>query len=91
MLYDPKWEQKNTLLGLIAWLETQDPDTHYDYIDASNCVVANYLKFLNVTPFDLDPIQLSALHPHLNIIAHDYQYPGDWTYGGALARARAVL
>jgi hypothetical protein len=93
MLYDPRWEQKNknTLLGLIAWLETQDPNTRYDYCDASGCVVGNYLKSLGVTPFDLKPEELDALHPCLNSVACGTIYPLDWTYGGALKRARAAL
>ncbi len=47
MLYDPKWEQNTktpSLAGFIAWLETQDPNTKYKFIDPTRCAVARYLR-----------------------------------------------
>ncbi|MFZ1006848.1 MAG: hypothetical protein WAN65_08435, partial [Candidatus Sulfotelmatobacter sp.] len=47
MLYDPKWKNKadvNSIHELIAWLETKNPDDCYDYCDAGNCLLCQFLK-----------------------------------------------
>lgn len=35
-----------SLKGLIAWLETKDPNIEYDYCNGSDCLVARYLRDL---------------------------------------------
>lgn len=34
----------NSLQGLISWLETQDPNTRYDYHNGCNCLNARYFS-----------------------------------------------
>jgi hypothetical protein len=96
MLYDPKWKQKTTmpsLEGLIAWLETQDLSTSYNYFAPYNCVMGRYIQSCGVEDFGFSPDELRNLHPSFNDIAQDSAnlLQEDWTYGGALKRARAAL
>jgi hypothetical protein len=72
-----------SLRGLIAWLETQDPDIRYDYTKSSECLLARYLiaigeRSYNLTANDAKTVFTGAGHV---IQSHN------WTYGAALARA----
>lgn len=48
MLYDKKWDVKAepSLKGVIAWLETKDPNESYCFIDPQNCAIAQYLRVI---------------------------------------------
>ncbi len=73
-----------SVTGLIAWLETQDPETEYDFGDVlGNCLIARYARAMGTNfPvlhghfFDNENLGLACSRP--------------WTYGAALARAKAV-
>lgn len=44
MLYNPKWDDPLTLERLIAWLETQDQTTVYEYQNTRDCLLCRYLN-----------------------------------------------
>lgn len=96
MLYDPKWEQQTradpfTLESLIAWLEKQPADTAYDYCRPDICLVAQYLKAHEIKNYSVASEELNRLIPGLHQIARDcIDSPQDWTFGGALKRARTL-
>jgi len=49
MLYDPKWAGKKvkpTLAGIIAWLETKNPNEVYNYTMQYGCAAAQYLQHI---------------------------------------------
>ncbi len=94
MLYDPKWERKTQanpldLCEFIAWLEGQEPSAPYDYWDREgNCLVGQYMRHCGLDWSD--PIARTSLMVAFNRIASDGGYR-DYTFGGALKRARAAL
>lgn len=79
--------------GLIAWLETQNPETEYNYMDSNDCLLCRYFRACGVRlrhndpmgPYewmDADGIRHNLLPAldHISITAS--------TYGAALARAK---
>lgn len=96
MLYDPKWEkhveadleyQGVSLRGFIAWLEMQNPDEQYCYVDAGHCAVAQYKTFLghkdNIVTFDQLAIAYGKGRNWLETIVLECPH----TFGGALERS----
>ena len=73
--------------GLIAWLETQDPETEYDYTKGGDCLIQRYLKDrgVNVPRFGYDPLELEKWG--LRTIAGTDPY----NYAAALARAKELV
>lgn len=101
MLYDPRWDKDRvhgpvSLRALIAWLETQPADTQYDFCQPYQCVLAQHLQALGY-PEDKSNVQLPIGEDDdeadwLNVIAQGNGVAAeDWTFGAALARARAAL
>lgn len=100
MLYNEAWDKPTKAdpfeLGtLIAWLEKQPADGAYDYRECDECMFWHYFKshglpLSSVGPgyYRLSPniCQTHDLPEHFEDIA--WQSP--WTYGAALARARAA-
>jgi hypothetical protein len=104
MLYDPRWElttntkmpSKVSVEGLIAWLETQDPTTPYNYGDNNDCLLARYFRASGFhlarctshrfcySRFALPRMFSTKIPIEMNGIAVEQ----GWTYGAALARAR---
>jgi len=86
MLYDPRWDYRNalTVKNLIAWLETQDPDTKYDYCNPSTCLVAKFLYCMGASRIILIGSEIPC-DIHSAVHAVDAK---DWTYGKALKRLR---
>lgn len=92
MLYDPKWDKEietkadpYKLESLIAWLETQNPATTYNYHNLrGDCLLCQYL-----TASGVDYIKYGELLTanQRNRIAA----ARPWTFGNALERARAEL
>ncbi len=83
--------------GLIAWLETQDPETEYSYGSMADCLLCRYFSARGV-PLALDrPLHLNewednegqrhALPTNLNAVSRK----GPNTYGAALARAKELV
>lgn len=72
------------LKGLIAWLETQEPETAYDFDDIRDCLIARFGKISGLEYYgrawsDADRRLggIAVITPH--------------TYGAALSRARRAL
>lgn len=109
MLYDPKWEKSQpdlvykgvSLRGLIAWLETKNPEETYCFLISSNCLVTQYAKAVGLdwqqlrTLPDYNPRKKSAEGEWLTRIALADGHPPIkffwWKFGQALATARKIL
>lgn len=98
MLFNPDWKKETkadpfALESLIAWLETQPSDRAYDYCYPETCVIGQYLQSQGVEQYTLDDRELDKLGWHN--IAQDREFSGgraqDWTFGGALERARKAV
>lgn len=97
MLYNKKWDLPiktvPSLIGLIAWLETQDPAQEYDWSKCDGtCLVSQYLTSIGI----LDGEQWKDYNYHKALGlpeagSFNIAYQRPWTFGAALLRARAVL
>jgi hypothetical protein len=90
------------LAGLIAWLETQDPNTRYNYADCGDCLLARYFTAMGYrgvhcgsSQFTYQPYRFlpfyhsTALIPaKMNEVAVRTR---NRTYGVVLKRARSSL
>lgn len=89
-----------SLADLVAWLETQDPTTEYDYTDTSYCLVGKRVA----DSYIIGGRRLSSssgglLEAGLHAVAAGYRrgLPCRWpfdstkTFGAALERARTLL
>ncbi len=78
--------------ALIAWLAMQDPGEYYEFCDMSECLLTQYLRAGGIEPRILD----WRIHPEPGtwlffVAAGPDEYgPSRWTFGDALARARAL-
>jgi hypothetical protein len=108
MLYDPKWEKTVnadplSLGSLIAWLETQDPRTRYDFCQFSECLLGRWLRSIDPearTMFDRGAPTgyfYSVFGKTVNLAAFTDIAVGDGcherrshTFGAALKRARSM-
>lgn len=70
------------LKGLIAWLETQDGATTYEYWDGHDCLLCRFGKLLT----GHIGIAENGIF-HLDAVS----FATPWTYSAALSRARAEL
>lgn len=98
MLYDPKWEKTETkvahpsLAGLIAWLETRPPEGEYNFDDCDGaCLVslygASFKPDWNHSRDYMDACEV--IFGNAMLVGPACETP--WTFGAALARARAAL
>lgn len=78
-----------SLRGLIAWLETQDPDTRYDYTLSSECLMARYLIAIGESNYNLTADDAKRVFAHSGYVIQGHGHA--WTYGAALERARSCL
>lgn len=93
---EPKWPLN--LQGLIAWLETQDPDTKYNWQDVYHCLVARFLiSSIGTRKSGLNYEQICGGMMNYHFVGsnnHGHPTGGsehpDWTFGKALARAKQV-
>lgn len=84
MLYDPKWGKPN-LQGFIDWLRGQDPCEPFDYIDITNCAVAQYYRSLGlIAPSDADLKIAPNATKTASVLA------GCFTFGDALAACSKI-
>lgn len=85
------------LKGLVEWLETQDPETEYNWSLGQTCVVGCFLKAINHPEYPLgacysdgmDGWNTLRFQSNDDYMAVTHTRP--WTYGAALKRARALL
>lgn len=89
MLFNPKWTPRHeadalTLEGFAEWLETQDPNTVYLYIDGNDCAWAKYMKAIKYPQIQWNSIRFPE-GVYETVIRHPH------TLGEALKRARAIL
>lgn len=98
MLYNPKWEKRTRteppLAGLIAWLETKDPNETYEWDDCrGRCLIGQYgasigLSWKAICLLETgthDETLYKKLTPNCLALTHPH------TFGAALERARASL
>lgn len=95
MLYDPKWNKEFSIVGLISWLETKDPDAHYNWQTVwCDCLIGEWRLAMGEVGESWERISrigrqmgTSPEHSKIAMIAAN----GPWTYGAALERARKAL
>ena len=86
-----------SVTGLIAWLETQDPATKYDYLSNDDCLLCRYFRARGIPLSGFVPMGSVTwgdaagndhiLPPELNHVGRGRPH----NYGAALARAKATL
>jgi hypothetical protein len=88
MLFDPKWEAKPTVAGMIAWIEeTKDPNETYYWLRKDGCPCSQYAASIG-TKFEYD----TGVWTKLNLIARPYPFMNtSETFGNLLERLRASL
>lgn len=90
MLHNPQWE-RNSLLGLIAWLETQEPQRSYRFTCSGDCLVARYGGAVGIRRDEYSP-ELHKIYSGTDPLRIGIGMSGDdQTYGAALERARRAL
>ena len=78
-----------SLEGLIAWLETQDPERRYDFWNChGGCLLSTYLASVKIW-FSTQRYNSAIMRIHG--VADDVARRCPWTYGAALERARKML
>lgn len=99
MLYDPRWQIKRdlSLRGLIAWLEAQLADKAYIHTFADECLLGQWLKFIDPKS---SPVACGGYVYIVNGSNQNFLHlkdiacgsgPKDWTFGSALQRARQAM
>lgn len=78
----PLW----SLRGLIAWLEMKPAETAYNWLSIDHCVVAQYLRDKTGKNNPAGAYSFDRLPKYFEVAC---ELP--WTFGAALARARAAL
>jgi hypothetical protein len=87
-----------SLEGLIAWLETQNPETKYEYTSPTDCVLCRYFRahgYVNAIVTRDHLVGERHFPMAMKIAAHGCERWPDrlqftWNYGAALERARAL-
>lgn len=93
MLYDPKWEVETkadpfSLESLIAWLETQDPNTEYEWTDCSGgCLIGRYFTAKGIVEHVPYQMVFQSLSDYGEVCS---SLSGPTTFGAALERARVI-
>lgn len=104
MLFDPKWGNKEpSLEGIIAWLETQPPETPYEFMNCKGqCLIGQYMTSIGIV-WNHNSIKGSSYNQTLSKIgdgtfstqnileAQRIASNHPHTFGAALERARAKL
>ena len=98
---EAKTGDKFSLDTLIAWLERQPVDGTYNYINSNQCLLAKYYTEMYGEPICVSSY---GNHGYASGSARDFPSPDsfwkvaahinagfhkDWTFGGALRRAKA--
>lgn len=82
-----------SLEGLVQWLEGQEPETEYDFTNCrGKCLLDTYLHARGVKRTGRHYSDMVAVTTGIsNGQRIDVSLERPWTYGGALARARAIM
>jgi hypothetical protein len=90
MLYDPTWNKTPSCAGLIAWLETQDPERTYDWLAMKGCLICFYYDALGIN--DFSDVNRPMYEETFSRVEQYYAVceTEPWTFGAALARARLL-
>ena len=91
-----------SLESLIAWLEKQPADKPYDYIDSTNCLLCQYFRSVGFNVYTLSGndfdirgrlgfIEFPVILQNVSQGDYETERRRAWTYGAALARARAYV
>lgn len=97
MLFDPKWlKTEPSLAGLIAWLETKNPNETYVWHDSNNCLIAQYGKSIGWSPMRMSTEAVegditSAPYHQISTANGQLALEQPYTFGAALARAKKAL
>jgi hypothetical protein len=90
MLYNPKWGRNiHRVPNLIAWLEMQDLDRDYCYVNPDRCMLTEYYRDMGLKKVRVTPVwlyhddKMESLPSAFDMIARD-----NVTFGGALESAR---
>jgi hypothetical protein len=79
-----------SLLSIIAWLQTKDPDEHYPFCNTDGkCLFSQYLVSLGYSQEPTsDPVFAlwRMMHVHFGYVAQELP----WTFGAALERAKVL-
>lgn len=93
MLMNPRWAISRQ--SFIGWLETQNPDQEYNWRDGDGrCLFGQYMQHLGI-PWSWETYQdigvkLFGRWDGTSYPNHGVAACAPWTFGAALARARAV-
>ncbi len=86
-----------TLEGLTAWLETKPPQERYGYLDSRRCLIAQYVNSLGpIAWIEVGPYSFATERDtvyfgwSIGTVSSDYHGSRDWTFGGALKRAKEL-
>ena len=87
-----------SLAGLVAWLETQPPETTFEYQDNHDCLMCRYLRARGIEVMWMGGAYFfSAQDDHhdlpfeMGLAAQVEIFTGQNTYAAALVRARGLL
>ena len=100
MLYNPNWKKvaKSTDIesveSLIAWLEEQNPNEKYSYINPRGCLLAQYFTAMGMVGVSVSHFYYGGLGFHRKELPqhlHDIAFASPHTFGAALERAKEYL
>jgi hypothetical protein len=74
-----------SISGLIAWLETQNPEGKYNWWRQDSCLIAHYADAVGADYYELHSYFFATTK-----VLDNVAYPEPWTFGEALARARKI-
>jgi len=83
--------------GLIVWLEGQDPETEYNYVDSDDCLLCRYFRARGVSLRDYEPMgsvdwsDKDGYDHDLPEELDNISVSGEHNYGAALARAKEMV
>ena len=100
MLFDKRWDKPEvkvhsfSLVGLVAWLETKNPDETYEWAGCTPCLIEQYGTFAGVknvfAPIDPGNYETTPYYV-LSTSNHQLAAQKPHTFGAALERTRKAL
>lgn len=95
-------QQLLTVENLARWLETQDPETEYDFCDVGDCLLCRFGQAVGLSDVKAGGGHIAFAdrigRRRVNVSGMTLSEPGrhiavafPWTYGAALERCREAL